>query len=279
MKTEYWILILMMTLMAPVVMKGQEITLLSYNIKNDGQKEGKNNWSSRRETMVELLQWYQPQMFGVQEALSNQIEYLDNSLPDYSYVGVGRDDGNKAGEFSAIYYDSTRYRVILDSTFWLSKTPEKVSKGWDAACIRICTIGFFEDRLTKQRLWVMNTHFDHRGVKAREKSARLILKQIDEFDSDKDPLVLMGDFNAEPEDKSICLLKNKLGDAQAKSQTPFYGPSGTFNGFTTDVIMRRIDYFFVKNMVVKSYAHIDDRLDNNLHISDHLPILMKVELK
>ena len=123
----------------------------------------------------------------------------------------------------------------------------------------------------------MNTHFDHRGKMARENSARLISKRIEQINKDNLPLVLMGDFNATSEQKPIQILKAKLSDALEISEKPFYGPPGTSNGFRKEEIVRRIDYFFSRNVKVLSYSHIDDRLDNNNHISDHLPVLMIID--
>jgi len=123
----------------------------------------------------------------------------------------------------------------------------------------------------------MNTHFDHRGKMARENSASLISKRVVQLNIDNLPLVLMGDFNATVEQKPIQILKTKLSDAMEISEKPFYGPPGTSNGFRQDEIVRRIDYLFTRNVKVLSYSHIDDRRDNNLHISDHLPVLMVIE--
>ena len=143
---------------------------------------------------------------------------------------------------------------------------------------RICTYGLFEDLKTKERLYVFNTHFDHKGEKAREQSAKLILKKIKEINNDDLPMVLMGDFNLRPEEKPIQLIRSKMQDGKEVTEYPFYGPEGTFNGFDWNIELdHRIDYIFVKKFKVKSYMHIDDRMQNNKHISDHLPVLIRVE--
>jgi len=250
---------------------------MSYNIKYDNKNDTINNWDDRKVTMVELLKHYEPSFIGLQEVLINQLEFLDEALHDYKYIGVGRDDGKQKGEFSPILYNSLKYNKLQSNTFWLSKTPEMVSVGWDAAMERICTYGLFQDINTKKKLWVFNTHFDHIGVKARQKSAKLILKKIKQINSDKYPVVLMGDFNLEPEEKPIRSIKKSLKDGMEVSKTPFKGPIGSFNGFNiTAPIKRRIDYIFVKNFIVESYIHIDERLDNGKHISDHLPVLINI---
>lgn len=253
---------------------GQQITSISYNIKNDYQKEGENNWTSRKEKMIELLNHYQPEVIGVQEALLNQVEYIDNNLSKFNYIGVGRDDGKQAGEYCAIYYNTKSLKLIEEATFWLSETPDEISTGWDAALPRICTYGLFEHIESKTKVWIINSHFDHIGVLARENSAKLILKRLEKLNSENYPVILMGDFNALAMDKPIQVFKSGLTDAMQVSEEPPYGPSGTFNGFTDETIDKRIDYFFVKNLKVISYVHIDDRLDSNKHISDHLPVLI-----
>jgi endonuclease/exonuclease/phosphatase family metal-dependent hydrolase len=256
----------------------QPLKMITYNIRYDNPNDGKNIWENRKSKMASLLNYYDPSFIGIQEGLLQQVEYLDQSLPAYDYIGVGRDDGKQKGEYCAIYYNASIYKVIIDSTFWLSETPHTPSNGWDANLHRICTYGLFENLITKERIWVMNTHFDNRGKMARENSARLISERIDQLNEDNLPLVLMGDFNATAADKPIQILTTKLSDAAKISEKPLYGPPGTSNGFRNDEIRRRIDYFFTKNVKVLSYSHIDDRRDNNYHISDHLPVLLMVDL-
>lgn len=250
--------------------------LISYNVKNDYQKEGENNWASRKDKMKQLLHFYEPAFIGVQEALLNQVKYLDSCLTTFDYIGVGRDDGKTKGEYCAIFFDTTLFTVSQNSTFWLSDTPDKISVGWDAALERICTYGLFENKKTQKRIWILNTHFDHLGKIAREKSAELILKRIRQLNQDNLPVVLMGDLNVIPKDKPIQLIKTGLTDAMEISVKPFYGPIGTFNGFKEVVMDRRIDYFFTHKLKVLYYVHIDDKMDNNNFVSDHLPVLISI---
>lgn len=275
-KNKILFLVVLSYLIAFSIANGQT-KLMCYNIKNDYQKTGDNNWNSRKEKMIQLFEYYEPSVIGVQEALLNQVEYINSSLPDFDYIGVGRDDGKVKGEYCAIFFDSTKFKVIEHSTFWLSDTPGKISVGWDAALERICTYGLFEDKKTKKRIWIFNTHFDHIGKLAREKSAELIVKKMFELNENNFPMLLMGDLNVVPEDQPINVFKSKLKDAKEISEKPFYGPVGTFNGFEDIVMDRRIDYFFTNNLKVLSYIHIDDRLNDNKFISDHLPVLISVE--
>lgn len=256
----------------------QDLRLMSYNIKYDNTNDTVNNWNDRKEALVQLLQHYEASFIGTQEVLHRQLTYIDSALTGFAYIGVGRDDGKQKGEYSPIHYDSTRYKVIKSNTFWLSESPDKISVGWDAAMERICTYGLFEEKETGKKLYIFNTHFDHIGKVARKKSAELLIQKIEEVNKEKLPVVLMGDLNLTPNEVPIQYLKSKLSDAQGASLKPFYGPSGTFNGFNQKMVLdRRIDYIFVQSLKVEKYIHIDDRMENNKHISDHLPVLISVQ--
>ena len=250
-------------------------SVISYNIRYDNVWDVENSWAKRKNNVSELLIQYGPSIIGIQEGLYNQVEYLDSCLINYSYIGVGRDDGKFQGEFCAIYFDTTRYSILFHSTFWLSETPEIISVGWDAALERICTYGLLEDRNTSEQFWVFNTHFDHMGSKAREESSLLILEMIKKINSQSFPIILMGDFNSLPDSAPIQKIKTDLKDALEISLDELKGPIGTYNGFNVDIPMvKRIDYIFTTNFKVHSYIHINKRLDNNRHISDHLPVMV-----
>jgi endonuclease/exonuclease/phosphatase family metal-dependent hydrolase len=256
----------------------QPHSIISYNIRYDNNWDIENSWKIRRNKISQILVQYSPSIIGIQEGLLNQVQYIDSSLIDYDYVGVGRDDGKKKGEFCAIYFDTTRYVLLKNSTFWLSETPDTISVGWDAALERICTYGLFKDRITKEELLVFNTHFDHIGVVAREKSSELILKRINKINRQSLPVILMGDFNSIPNSSPVKEIKTELSDALQISLEKLQGPRGTFNGFNEDLpIEKRIDYIFTNDLKVLSYTHINDRLNNNRHISDHLPVMIKIQ--
>jgi len=256
----------------------QSHSIMSYNIRYDNTWDVENSWRIRRNKVSQILIQYAPSIIGIQEGLLNQVQYIDSCLINYDYVGVGRDDGKEQGEFCAIYFDSTRYAVLNHSTFWLSETPDTISVGWDAALERICTYGLFKDRKTAEEFWVFNTHFDHMGARAREQSSGLILKMIKKINRRSLPLILMGDFNSIPDSPPVNKIKTDLSDALQISLEELQGPRGTFNGFDADLpIEKRIDYIFTGNFKVLSYIHINDRLNNNRHISDHLPVMVKIQ--
>ena len=252
----------------------QDHIILSYNIKYDDTMDKENNWSLRKKRLLNLLKDYNPSIIGIQEGLINQVNYIDTYLEKYKYIGAGRDDGKTKGEFCAIYFDTTFYEVLEHSTFWLSETPDLVSVGWDAALERVCTYGLFVSIYSGEKFLVLNTHFDHIGTVARIKSSELILNKIKEINKNSLPVVLMGDFNSIPESEPIKIIEQDMIDGLRISLKNLQGPQGTFNGFDlSNPISKRIDYIFTKNFQVLYYRHIDDRLENNNYISDHLPVM------
>ena len=260
-------------------LKGQTVQIMTYNLRYDNPNDGVNRWDERKESMVALINDYRPDIFGIQEGLHHQVEYLAENLSIYEYIGIGRDDGKQKGEYTALFFDRTKFSVLEESTFWLSDSSDMISVGWDASMERICTYGLFKHATTQKTIWVFNSHFDHIGVTAREKSAELIIRKIKGLNQENVPTVLMGDLNALPDSKPIAHLKTVLDDGLLISKTPLYGPSGTFTGFNPELkVDKRIDYIFTAKLNVLSYGHIDKKRADNNYISDHLPVLVKLEL-
>lgn len=252
----------------------QNIRVMTYNIKYDATWDTVNNWNTRKDAMVKQLNYYNPSIIGTQEGLHHQLGFLKDNLKNFDYVGFARTDGKTKGEYSAIFYNTSMYDIEKTETFWLSTTPEKFSVGWDASMERICTYAILKHKRSSKKLMVFNAHFDHIGKVARAESAKLIHKKIEEVNADLNiPVVLMGDFNLTPDSDPIKYLNMHYEDGKVLSKKPFYGPEGTYNGFKNFEVNNRIDFIFSKGFEVKSYIHIDDRMQNNKHISDHLPVL------
>ncbi|MEM8889234.1 MAG: endonuclease/exonuclease/phosphatase family protein, partial [Bacteroidota bacterium] len=142
---------------------------MTYNLRYDNPNDGENRWDLRKEFLRDQLKFFEPDVMGIQEGLKHQLDYLDGELSAYSYIGVGRDDGKEKGEYTAIFYKADKLSLIRQSTFWLSESPDEISVGWDAALERICTYALFEEKAGGAKFYVFNTHFDHRGEKARRK--------------------------------------------------------------------------------------------------------------
>jgi len=264
-----------------VFSNAQTLKVITYNIRLDVDSDGANAWSFRKDYFTSQIQFYNPDIFGVQEAKPNQVIDISKALLDYNNVGIGR-DGIGQGESSNIFYKKERFTVKESNTFWLSETPNIISKGWDAAYNRVCTYALFKDLKTKKLFWLFNTHLDHIGEQARTKGIELILSKIKELNTKKYPVILMGDLNSEPQEERILLLKKEMDDARAVSIDKPFGPSGTFNNFKhNEPVTRLIDYIFIsKNSIlkVKKYAVLSDSKDLK-YPSDHLPVYVEINLK
>ena len=256
---------------------GQEsLTLMTYNIKYDDKNDPSNNWEIRKPWVIGLIKFHAPAIFGVQEALHNQVSDIKEGLPGFTYAGVGRDDGDKAGEYSPVFYDSTRFRLLSSGTFWLSETPMTVSKGWDAALPRVCTYVQLQDT-DGSRLVVYNAHFDHIGVEARRMSVGVIGEHMNKF-FPGETIVFMGDLNFTDDDPAYETVRS-LGFIDTRDHVQPYGPKATFNAFSWEQIPEnRIDYIFLRGSAsVKSFAVLTDSRYNR-YPSDHFPVLMRCML-
>lgn len=260
--------------------QAQEFKVMSYNIRLDVKADGENSWDMRKDRLTDLVKFYAPDFAGMQEVQYHQLQYIQKKLPNYAYIGVGRDDGKTGGEYSCIFYNKERFKAIQTSTFWLSPTPDSVSKGWDAAYNRVCTYGLFKDLKTKKRFWVLNTHFDHIGNKARAASARLIMQKIKELNTKHYPVILTGDFNLHPEEEPIQYINSNMNNARELSEF-VYGNVDTWNAFKFhEKPTGNIDYIFVSNdarIKVLSFATLTDSYDMK-YPSDHFPIMATLKL-
>lgn len=258
----------------------QNVRIITYNIRFNNPDDGLNAWPNRSSQVSALLDFHQADIFGLQEALIGQIEDIQARLPQMKWVGVGRDDGKKAGEFSPLFYNSEKFTALQQGWFWLSETPEKPGLGWDAACNRICTWLLLKENKGNDKFMVFNTHFDHLGVKARTESAKLILQKIKELNPSNLPVILTGDFNLTSEQEPIAVITSELQDSRSITKEAPYGPAGTFNGFKFDSPLKdRIDYIFVNNLVeVRQYGVLTDSKDQR-YPSDHLPVFVNLKLQ
>ena len=256
------------------------LRVMSFNLRNANVFDGPYLWRFRRPRVRETLRFYRPDVLGCQEALDSQVRDLAEDLPDYRWVGVGRDDGKAKGEYSPIFYNADRLELVDSGTFWLSPTSEIVgSVGWDAALTRIATWARLRDKLDGGREFLaFNTHFDHVGEIARGESAKLIVTKAATIAAGL-PLVVTGDFNSGPETAAYRTMSGLLTDARAAAETVL-GPAGTFGTFTsTTRPAPRIDYVFVTNGTrVARFATLSQEWDGGAHASDHYPILADVTL-
>jgi endonuclease/exonuclease/phosphatase family metal-dependent hydrolase len=255
----------------------QNMNIATYNIRFDNPNDIGNLWKDRAPHLINLIKFHQMDIIGTQEGMYHQLEEIKNEL-GFPYVGVGRDKGGKEGEFSAVFYNPEKLKVLDQSTFWLSETPDKPSKGWDAALNRVCTWVKFENKEGK-KFYVFNVHYDHIGQKAREESSKLVIRKIKEINKENLPVVFIGDFNVMPDNPAYrTVLDNPdLNDSRLISKTPSIGNQGTFNGYNWEKLPEGIiDHIFVSpNITVHRHGILTDNYGMK-YPSDHFPVMVEV---
>ncbi len=263
---------------------GEPLQVITYNIRYQNQQDGADRWEHRAETVAKTLATVD--VMGLQEVVVTQLQELQQRLPEYQFIGVGREDGKERGEYCPIGFKSKRFELIRSGTFWLSPHPDQVGEvGWDAMLPRVATWLVLKDRTDQQSWFFLNTHFDHRGEEARLLSAQLLVRQCPSL-APSLPWVVMGDFNATPDSEPIqAILMAKqdgvplLEDARDRSLKSPEGPTGTWNGFKAIDLQTRIDHLFVNRQVkVNEIKVLDPRTPADRFASDHLPVLAAIEL-
>lgn len=215
----------------------------------------------------------------VQEALSGQLAYLDQSLLGYERVGVGRDDGAKRGEHCAIYYNATRFHSQKTGTFWLSKTPESCTATWDPPFKRICTWILLRDTHTPKEFFIFNTHFPLMPS-ARSKSAKLLLQKVRDI-AGQAPAFITGDFNASPESSLFSGFRNAgFRNAGLRNAEMLISPSAKLTRTHRHIALAPpcIDAIFVSSDVTILEHRVLTGQKNNIYPSDHFGVFVTVEL-
>jgi endonuclease/exonuclease/phosphatase family metal-dependent hydrolase len=255
----------------------QSIKVMSYNIRFDNPHDSANAWPNRKNKVFELLKKYNPDIIGVQEALLHQIDDILKALPEYSYIGSGRDDGKSKGEYSAILFNRNRFRVSDVQTSWLSESPDiPGSKSWDAAITRIITSGKFTEKKSGQSFYILNTHFDHVGKEARKQSAGIIKEKARKLKSA--PVIITGDLNCTRNEDPYQVLMMNDG-IQLIDPAPS-NPPGTFCSFVVNSIeCRPIDYIFHSSHWTSSHYQAITDNDGKYYPSDHLPVMIDLLMK
>lgn len=262
------------------------LRIMTWNIRYDNPDDGIHTWALRKEKLSAFIRSQGVDLLCIQEGLESQVAFLKESHPGFDVRGVGRDDGKAKGEYSAIYFNKSRFGCLAAGTFWLAPTPLVPSRGWDAALPRIVTWVRLHDSLTATDFTVFNTHFDHMGVVARDSSAALLRRKIAEI-AGTSPFLLAGDFNSVDTDTPFRMLTSRnstlpaLYDALTRSISPPGGPAFTFTGFNVKdpESGERIDYVFVSDgvRVLSHSTHAARRTEG--YLSDHLPVAVDVSFR
>lgn len=295
-------LLLFALLLLSFQLSAQQLTVGSYNIryKNWNDSVQGNVWNKRCQVICDQLNFMAPDVFGAQEVLYGQLQDMKAALDGYDYIGIGRDDGERAGEHEAIFYKTDKIKLLDHGDFWLSETPEKPGLGWDAVCIRICTWGKFS--MDETVFYYFNLHMDHVGVIARREAAKLVVARICEI-AQGAPVILTGDFNVDQTNEIYAIFTESglLKDSYDAARIRF-AENGTFNAFKTEYYTTsRIDHVFVSpEIIVESYGVLtnsywtpDETIDTlkafdapqeisfdkyiRRNPSDHYPVFVKVK--
>jgi endonuclease/exonuclease/phosphatase family metal-dependent hydrolase len=258
------------------VIEGQSLKVMTYNIRFDNPQDSVNAWPNRKSKVISLITKYDPDLIGTQEALLHQLMDITTTNSQYGFVGVGRDDGNQKGEFSALLFKKEKFELLDQNTFWLSETPEVPgSKSWDAAITRVATWALLRENVSGRKFIAVNTHFDHMGVEARKQSAILLKNKVRELAYEV-PVIITGDFNCtRDEDPYKIITDGEL----IELDDPAPDSPGTFCTFKVNSEpCKAIDYVFFSNeWIADRYKVIDDN-DGKYYPSDHLPVMVTLSL-
>ena len=256
-----------------------ELAVMTFNLRYASDRQP-NSWAARRDVMAELIRREQPDLIGTQEGLFGQLTDLENALPEYRWLGQGRDGGSH-GEFMAIFYRRDRFDVLEYDHFWLSETPRLVgSLSYDADLPRMLTWVVFRDRRTDRRFYLLNTHFDHAHQNAREQSARQVLDWVGKLETES-PVLLVGDFNAAAgRNPAYDIL---VGEGRFRDSWPAARERGeeigTFHGFSGEPSDRgRIDWILFRGAITVSRTEIVTHRRDGQYPSDHFPVVARLAL-
>ena len=252
---------ILLTLMAAAIAfsASAQLNVGSVNIRCSGKGDYKKNngWDQRRDILCNVIRFEAFDIFGAQEVRHHQLEDMLARLPEYDYIGVARDDGKQKGEYSPVFYRRDRFQKLDEGTFWLSETPDQVSKGWDGQCRRVCSWGKFKDKKTKVVFWFFNMHMDHRGKVARSEGAKLVIERMRQMAGEKSNIIITGDYNVTQSSAPYKAFASCgfLKDAYEAAPVRF-APTGTFSGFNPNSwSTRRIDHIFLsKSAKVERYG-------------------------
>lgn len=285
MKPKHYLIPILFALVNPALALGADIPdvkVMSYNVRYGTAKDGENHWDKRKSALVDTIKAFNPGLLGTQETLGFQRDYIAEKLPGYGVLGVGRDDGKEAGEMMAVYWKKDRFEKLDGGHFWLSETPEKAgSKSWDSSLPRMATWVKLSDRKSpgaKPILWV-NTHFDHRGPRARLESAKIIRERASTLGKDCS-LIVTGDFNSAESSEPYKALFGRQGERDSPVVDTFRVANpmkrteeGTASGFKASATTgNRIDWIGASRDWSVRKAGIDRTARDGRTPSDHFAV-------
>lgn len=256
----------------------KQVRICTFNIRLDNPGDGVNSWETRMPLIQSFFQKEKLDIIGLQEVTHKQLIDLQKMLPDYNFVGQGREERKESGEYCPIFYKKSKFSILIKSQFWLSDTPDiPGSISWMGTIPRVVTWAKMKNNHSGHIFFVFNTHFCHLSETAREKSAILLLRKINEI-AGYAPVLLTGDFNADKDSKTYQILTSNwdrfisMMDSESLAKKFFNRDSSTFNGFGSKSAPQKIDFVFVNSYFSVSNYKIHVIKDNGVYISDHYPV-------
>jgi len=263
-----------------------EVEVMTFNLRYENRGDrGRRAWRNRVVGIVGMLEREKIEILGIQEGLHGQVADLWASMPEYSFVGVGRDDGKRKGEYTGIFFRKDRFVAddVNQGTFWLSESPDQPgSVSWGNLIPRVASWVRLVDRSSGQALWVLNTHFDHISQASRDKGVRLIVRRLAEMNRNGEAVVLMGDFNATERNSAVRYLsENHPNDGfEGLKETfdvlyPREKARGTLHFWMNDPHRQwKVDHIFVSKQAKVLEAGI--LKSGEPYLSDHFPVRARV---
>ncbi|MGN0636691.1 MAG: endonuclease/exonuclease/phosphatase family protein [Acutalibacteraceae bacterium] len=248
--------------------------VMSYNVLCYG-KEG-HDLELRLPLVLQRIREQMPDVLGTQESHKEWMDYLCAGMPEYAFVGVGREDGKEEGEYSPVFYRKDRFDLLDSGTFWLSETPDVPSKGWNAACMRVCSYALLKDKTDGTVFAAVNTHLDHISEQARDEGIRLVVEKLRSFGDI--PVFCTGDFNTDEGSTCYKIMTDGFM-ADAKYVAADSDSGNTYHGFEPEATAGNspIDFIFVKKdaVQVQSYRIVRGTIDGQ-QPSDHYAITAEI---
>lgn len=252
-----------------------ELSVMSFNIRTISLDTNQDDlWTNRKPRVISTILDHSPDIAGLQEVTLMQFKVLKEALTGYESISYPRDDFFNS-ECSSIFYKTEKLELISQGNFWLSETPDVMSKGWDAAINRICTYAVFRDKKSGREFAHFNTHLDHKGVVAREEGSKLIIARIAALGY---PAVLTGDFNFNEASSNYTYIRENLDDTKYLAKDTMY--AATFHGYRSEDTSggSPIDFCFVtKGFLAERYSVLMGKVDGK-YASDHYPVLSRIKL-
>ena len=254
-----------------------EFVAMSFNIRNSGGDTDEHKWDNRKAACLTMINSIKPALIGMQEVRPDQKTYFEENLKGYIMLGAARDGSGSSTEHCSVCFRSDVFSLVSSGNFWLSATPDLMSKGWDGACYRLCTWVKLKIKGSTKELYFFNTHVDHKGKEAQAQGLLLLKERIKKIAGSDALVILTGDFNMTPDNANIVSFSTFMKCTRGQFPDDKSYNAWTTNGWGSSNSI--IDYIWYQNANPISYEVINGMYSGVAYISDHFPIMSKFSLK